>query len=358
MTDPLRSIATWILATTVAATAATATATDTRADSTDPDSSTENPRTPALSRDPHPWSLTLRYENDIFGGTDRFYTDGVSVSLLQAEARWVDGFANCLPWGMGTGRRSVGYDFGQMMITPGDKSLVIPDPRDRPYAGILFAGITLHIENANRYHGLKFFTGVVGPWSLAGETQREIHRWVNSEQSLGWDSQIHNEPIVNFVYEHRRRYTLLGQPRSWSAEALPTATAMLGNVFTQAQIGGQLRWGYNLPDNFGSTLLRGMGHLPSPRPDPDPNSRSPTFGIFLHGGVHGSLVLHNITLDGNTWKDSPSVEKNYLVPSAQVGGGISAARVLLDFSYIFRGREFERQDGSTEFGAFTVTYRF
>lgn len=316
---------------------------------------TNAPAPPAISAAPRQWSLTVRWENDMFAGTDRFYTDGASLSLLHTGGGWLDPVANWLPWS--AGHRSVGYDVGQIMVTSGNKLLPIPDPNDRPYAGLLEAGLSLHIDHDNRYHGWKFITGVVGPWSLAEETQRQVHRWVHSPQAQGWDYQLHNEPIFNLVYEHRRKYRLLGGARGLAAEALPTGTLMLGNMLTQAQLGGQLRLGHNLPDDFGTTLMRGMGHLPPPRRPADPQTE-PKLGVFLYGGLHGNLVLRNITLDGDTWRDSPSVEKELFVPAAEVGMAVPTRRFLLAFSYVFRGQEFKGQPDNSAFGAFTLTYRF
>ena len=50
----------------------------------------------------------------------------------------------------------------------------MPDPNDSPYAGILSFGLTLHVEKENSYHGLKFMTGVVGPWGI-GEGNAEYN---------------------------------------------------------------------------------------------------------------------------------------------------------------------------------------
>jgi hypothetical protein len=308
----------------------------------------------ALSDAPRQWSLSLRWENDTFGGSDRFYTDGVSFSLAHTGRSWLDPVADWLPWG--EGRRTVGYEFGQIMVTPSDTTLAVPDPNDRPYAGILYVGLSLHVERDNRYHGIKFITGVVGPWSLAEDTQKQVHRWVGADLPQGWDYQLHNEPIFNLVYEHRRKYRLLGTPHGLALEALPLGNVMLGNVLTQGQLGGQLRFGYNVPDDFGTTLMRGMVHLPPPRPPADP--AAPKWGVYFFGGGNINLVASNITLDGNTWRDSRSVDKEWFVPAAEVGMAASFRRFTAAFTYVFWGREFEGQEDYSEFGAFTVSYRF
>lgn len=119
------------------------------------------------------WSASLRWENDTFAGTDQFYTDGVGLAVSHTGPSWLDPVANRLPWG--EGRRTVSYDFAQAMFTPSDTDLNPPDPNDRPYAGILALGLTLHVEKPQAYHGLKFITGVVGPWSGAEQVQNAVH---------------------------------------------------------------------------------------------------------------------------------------------------------------------------------------
>src|SRR5512136_2861377 len=92
------------------------------------------------------WAASLRWENDTFGGTDRFYTDGFALGISHTGPSWMDPVANWLPWG--EGRRTVSYDFAQAMFTQSDKDLSPPDPNDRPYAGILALRLTLHVESA------------------------------------------------------------------------------------------------------------------------------------------------------------------------------------------------------------------
>jgi hypothetical protein len=303
---------------------------------------------------PPQWSVSVRWENDTFGGTDRFYTDGVSLSLARTGPLWLDPLANRLSWA--EGRRTIGYEFGQIMVTPSETMLTAPDPNDRPYAGILYVGLSLHVERDNQYNGLKLITGVVGPWSLAEETQKQVHRWVGADLPQGWGYQLHNEPILNLVCEHRRKYRLLGTPHGLAVEALPVANVMLGNVLTQAQLGGQFRFGHNIPDDFGTTLMRGMVHLPPPRPPAD--TTAPKWSVYLFGGINFNLVARDISLDGNTWKESRSVDKEWFVPAAEVGTAVSVHRLTTAFAYVFWGREFVGQSDYSEFGAFTVSYSF
>ncbi len=309
--------------------------------------------TNALTAPKRLWSASARWENDTFGGTDRWYTDGVSLGVAHTGPSWMDPLADWLPWG--EGRRTVSYDLAQVMVTPSDTARPNPAPDDRPYAGILSFGLTLHIEQSNSYHGLKFITGVVGPASLAKETQREVHRLIGNDLPQGWDYQLKNEPILNLAYEYRHRFQIAGRREAWSIEALPIGEGWLGNMLTQAGIGALLRAGYNVPDDFGPTLLRGLNYMPPPRRRQDSNS---DWGFSVYGGGVGNLVLRDITLDGNTFEDSRSVDKKLFVPMGGVGAAVGNRRFEASFTYVFWGEEFEGQKDYSKFGALMFRYFF
>jgi hypothetical protein len=308
-----------------------------------------------LTSEARQWSISLRWENDMFGFTDRYYTNGVSLSLAHSGPSWMDPLADLLPWGQG--HRTVSYDIAQSIVTPADKQRSVPDPNDRPYAGILSLSFTLHLDRSNSYHGLKLVTGVVGPWSLAAETQREVHRHGTSPEPQGWDYQLENEPILNLAYEYRRKFRLAGRCKGWAIEAIPSAGGWLGNLLTQGQFGGFLRAGYNLPNDFGLTLIRGMGHLPPANGLKNFKANS-NWGFSIYGVVLANLVLRDITLDGNTFTDSPRVDKNFFVPTAGFGMAIGNRHFQTSFTYLFWGKEFKGQQNGSKFGAITFSYLF
>jgi len=301
------------------------------------------------------WAASVRWENDAFGNTDKWYTDGVALGVSHTGPSWMDPVADWLPWGQG--RRTVGYELAQDMFTPSDTQRPVPDPNDRPYAGILAFGLTLYVERSNSFNGLKLVTGVVGPASLAEQTQDEVHRLGGWGQAQGWDYQLHNEPILDFAYEYRHKFRLLGQRDTGSVEALPVAGGWLGNMLTQGQIGGVLRAGYNVPDDFGPSLVRGMGFMPPPRNFEPAGSKS-EWGCSVYAGAFGNFVLRDITLDGNTFQDSPSVDKNFFVPAGGLGASIGNRRIQVSFSFVYWGKEFEGQKENSRFGSVAVSYFF
>jgi hypothetical protein len=312
---------------------------------------------PAPAPPARSWAVSLRWENDTFGDTDHFYTNGAGLAVSHTGPSWADPLFDLLPWR--DNRRTVSYALGQAMFTPDDTSRVIPDPTDRPYAGVLAFSLGLDADQPNRYDGLRLILGVVGPASGAEDVQKQVHRIISSDIPQGWDSQLHNEPLLNINYEHRRRFRLLGTPDGWSTEAIPIASVGLGNMLTQGQLAGVLRFGYRMPQTFGPTVLRGMTQVPPPRATP---SESTSFwrslGVGVHAGGGVNLVVRDVTLDGNLFSHSAHVASELFVPAAIVGVELGSGRFLATFSYVWLGKEFEGQREAAQFSALTVSYFF
>lgn len=298
-----------------------------------------------------PWSFTLRAENDLPVNSDRYYTNGVSLSFARCtadeDALWPRLLR--LPGLAEPGLLATGFDFGQVMVTPADTSLAVPDPRDRPYAGLLFLGASWQRLAENQYTALKLITGMVGPASLAEQTQKTVHRAIGVALPRGWDQQLRNEPIFNLVYERRWRSPAWGDRTGWGGDALAVGGFMLGNVLTQAYAQLQVRAGWRTPPDFGTSLIRGIGALP-------PARDHAAWGVHAFAGLGGLAVARNLTLDGNTFRDGPAVERRPLVPVAEAGLVVRGEGWQVAASWNAWGREFDAQARHAEFGALAFTY--
>lgn len=69
-------------------------------------------------------------------------------------------------------------------------------------------------------------------------------------------------------------------------------------------------------------------------------------------------VLYDITLDGNTFRDSHSVDKKALVGEAGLGLALTKGRWKFALARYYRSREFERQMEAPVFGSFTISRAF
>jgi lipid A 3-O-deacylase len=298
-----------------------------------------------------PWSFTVRAENDLPVNSDRYYTNGVSFSFARCtddrDALWPQVLR--LPGLDRPGLLSTGFDFGQIMVTPADIGRAVPDPRDRPYAGLLFVSASWQRLADDHYAALKLITGVVGPESFAEQTQKTVHRTIGAALPRGWDHQLRTEPILNAVYERRWRVHSWGHTDRWNGDALLVDGAMLGNVLTQAYAQLQVRAGWRTPRDFGTSLIRGMGALP-------PARDAARWGAHAFAGIGALAVARNIALDGNTFRSGQGVGHRPFVPAAEAGVVVRGRGWQLTTSWVVWGREFDAQPAAAKFGtvAFTV----
>jgi hypothetical protein len=78
----------------------------------------------------------------------------------------------------------------------------------------------------------------------------------------------------------------------------------------------------------------------------------------LFAGIEGRAMARNIFLDGNTFTDSPSVDKKTLVYDANVGVSLTYGKTQISYTLNWRSREFFAQDKSSLFGAISIGYKF
>lgn len=300
------------------------------------------------------WSFT--YENDLLAGTDRYYTSGFQFAWRSSSydpPAWLafltDRPSLIFPPG-GTPRW--GLAFGQNIFTPADTDRRNPDPLDRPYAGWLYGTINLTSYTAREYGSIELQVGVVGPSALGEQTQNNVHDFLNIDRAFGWNYQLKDEPGVNVILTRQWRFN---SDPVWDDIAIgfvPTVMASLGNVQTYAGAGLMVRFGNELEADFGPPRMR-----PSVAGSAfyQPDGR---WGWYVFGALEGRAVAQDIFLDGNTWRDSRSVEREPLVGDASAGVAIIMPFARLTIAYTARSREFETQRNSAQYGSASLSFRF
>jgi hypothetical protein len=292
--------------------------------------------------------LSAVFENDVFFRTDRDYTNGVAlfwVPFEESAPSWLLRMARWLPWFPEEGTVRQGYALGQNMYTPRDLSLADPPPDDRPYAGWLYFMRGVAVETGRQLDLFAIAAGVVGPASYAERTQKFIHKGVSGEDPQGWATQLRNEPGIYATYQRSWRelapVTFLGL----HFDVAPHLGGALGNVYTFANGGLTLRYGKDLPRDYGPPRVQ-PGVLGSVFFEP-----TDRFTAYLFASLEGRAVARNIFLDGNTFKDSRSVDKEPFIGDLQWGIVLTWHHYRLSFTDVFRTREFEAQSGSEHFGS-------
>jgi hypothetical protein len=322
---------------------------------------------PAAAQDkkddpPDPSSfVTLQFDNDFFGGNDRHFTNGMRAAYLSPEGAvplLIRKAGEVLPLFHASQNMRFSFSIGQNIYTPTDISQSDPPTDDRPYAGWLYTGFGLVSEDGVWQDKLELDVGMVGPYSLAQETQTEWHRVFGFQQPKGWKYQIKNEPGFALYYEKSRRslYELPLQGiipiENLGVDITPHVGLALGNVMTYGAAGFTARFGDDLPADFGPPKIR--PNLPGS----DFFQPNDSFGWYLFGGLEGRVVARNIFLDGNTFQSSRSVDKNPVVADFQAGAAITFWRARISYTHIWRTPEYISQDAFDNFGSVALSMRF
>jgi len=312
----------------------------------------------------------LYLENDIFAGTDRHYTNATRLTWLSSDLTEYDEDTRLPRWGLPLLRklplinrpgfqRNVGLSLGQNIYTPEDISRRDLIKDDRPYAGWTYLSLTFHVKNTVKLDVFEVTLGIVGPSSLAKETQKIIHGWLESKDPKGWDHQLRNEPGLIIGWQRNWRLFAKGMGKGWGFDFIPHIGGAVGNIATFANIGGEIRLGYNLPLDFGTSFIRSGSGIEAPVDNKDPRLRGQeNLGFHLFADVDGRFVARNIFLDGNTWKESHSVDRKRLVADMAAGIAILYKRLKISYAHVYRTKEFDGQDQSQLFGSVTLAITF
>jgi lipid A 3-O-deacylase len=314
--------------------------------------------------------FTLHWENDAFARTDRDYSNGLKLTWSTAfsaksdETRnlpgWIYGIADRLPdIKDSAAHRALSLSMGQNIYTPEDTDSRDLIEEDRPYAGFTYIGLGFQARKNARLDVWELDAGIVGPLSQAEETQNSIHRIRGSDQALGWDHQLKNELGLDVIRETKWRIWARHFGGRFSVDLIPHLGWRLGNIAIYANTGGELRFGWELPQNFGTCPIRPGCNIGDPQVDgAEKSSGSTVFGVQAFLAADGRYVLHDIFLDGNTFTDSHSVDKKPLVADLMAGIGVQSGRLRMTYAYVYRTPEFEEREEPLLFGAVTLSWSY
>ncbi len=314
-------------------------------------------------------TITVRMDNDLFGGShqDQGYSNGLQVAVVSPGVQdhvadscprqrpgWPNGFLDLFQLD-GYDQRQMVVSLSHLLYTPSDNRRADLVKEDRPYVGVLLAsvGYSARKENSLRANHLRF--GIIGPAAGGREVQDASHTLMGIERFNGWSNQLHNEPVFQWIHERMHRRAITGADNSASLfdqDLVGHWGGALGSFGTYANAGLEWRIGWRLPDDFGSAVWRPAGEgIASIRNKP---SGQPWRGHFF-AGLDAKWVVRDITLDGNTFGSSHSVEKKPLVAEMAIGVVISRGMWKFAFTRYSRSREFHGQRERPVFAGFAVS---
>lgn len=299
--------------------------------------------------------LTFTFENDLFSGQDANYTNGALISYFDTKfevPKHVENILKNTPIFQINDMTSVTYSLGHNLYTPADITTKTPDPADRPYAAFLYGSMQLSTISGDHINNLELTAGIVGPSALGEPIQEEVHSLVDTRDPSGWDHQLKDEPALMLSYQRLwpEKYAL--NLNDYHLRVTPNWGITLGNVYTYAAIGSTFQF---VPEKYKwqSTPLRVKPSIPGNGYFHIPEN---AFSWSLFGGFEGRAIARNIFLDGNSYKDSPSVQKKTFVSDANAGVNFTFGRIQTSFTINWRSREFNNGKSAT-FGALSLGYR-
>ncbi|MGR8921825.1 MAG: lipid A deacylase LpxR family protein [Gammaproteobacteria bacterium] len=328
--------------------------------------------------DAGPSTFTLMFENDLFGDSDRQYTNGLKATLMSPDLKRLECSSAVPAWlrralgGINGLERvfisdparefNVGVGLGQMMFTPDDTQRTDLVIDDRPYAGWFYGALTLVSKDDEVADTLEIQLGIIGPDSLAEDAQKFVHDIRDLPLPRGWDNQLDNEPGLLVYYERKWRFwgcragaadCVRRDGFAW--DSIWHGGIALGNVTDYLALGGELRVGWNLPNDFGTSLIRPGGDASAPNAA-GATTRRP--GAYVFAAFSGRAVARDIFLDGNTFSDSHDVDKKHFVGDLVLGASAYYGPLKLSYAQVFRTREFDGQDRRHNFGSLSVSLSF
>jgi lipid A 3-O-deacylase len=311
--------------------------------------------------------FSITEENDLWSDPwgshqDRHYTHGIKLAYIGGDrdmtnlTSWVNPL---FFWGHQPLPGNFGFVAGQSMYTPEDILETKPILTDRPYAGWLYGGLVYQRRNEHSAHyatmeNFELNIGIVGPDSEADDTQILIHTWEFPDDiPAGWGNQLHDE--AGFLLKYARLWRF--SPTDTTArfvDVLPRVGLEVGNVAVIATAGMAVRLGWNLPPDFGVPTIESPVSV-----NGGMNAHTPLFSCYVFVGADGSYVAHDITLDGNTFCSSQSVEKYNWVGQVSWGCAVGLGRhIELSYTHINRSQQFFGQQRTDVFGSLNVKIMF
>ncbi|PZP38533.1 MAG: DUF2219 domain-containing protein [Pseudomonas fluorescens] len=307
--------------------------------------------------------VTLTSENDkFFGNSDRHYTNGAQINYTKIHDKpegWVNWVGEKLPFLDIEGPVATSYSIGQQIFTPDHAERPFAQPGDQPFSGFLYGKVGFTNFKPEHTDTYELTLGMVGPSAQGEYVQKTYHEAFDYYKPLGWDYyQLNDEPIVNLSFLRRHpgvaayEGTTFGQ--DWFVDATPHYGFAVGNAYDYANVGGVVRFGPASARNMDVPGMTVPGQGGTAYFAKTPN----WFDWYLFAGVDGRLVARNIFLDGNTWQNSPHVDKEILVGNLTTGLAIVTGDFKTSLTVNQETKTFKTQGANDVYGAINVSYRF
>lgn len=300
------------------------------------------------------------FENDTYTQTDNGYTGGGRVSFLYFIPKEDYFIYDVFFLDFGETNSYFTFALTNQIFTPTDidEAGLIVD--DRPYAGWSYFEAGIHKSSKKNLRSLSLQVGTIGSVTHSEGIQNGLHEIIGSDYVAGWDNQLSNEVGVNLKYTHKWIYERTSID---DIEILfvPFISTEVGNIAINATGGASWRFGYNIPKDFGVSSID-IGADPGiPIYDEYKEYKSftkSTWNFSFTLLAAGSVIGRDIFLDGNTFRDSHSVEKEDFVYYYGFGLTTRYKNFVFDFIEIYNSKRFKKETQGHGVGTMVFSWLF
>lgn len=190
---------------------------------------------------------------------------------------------------------------------------------------------------------------MVGPSALGEQVQNNVHDLIGKIRAQGWAHGLRDEPTLQLSYQKRLKVF-----RSESFDAIAYYGAGLGNVLVGLNSGGIVRYGYNLPDDFGPSRPSSSDGDSFVTPvNKDSTSKK---SLYVFAGARANAVARSIFLDGNSFTGSHRVRRYPFNFDYEFGAGAQVIPFAVVWRFVTRSPEFEEHSKFVAFASLNLVY--
>lgn len=290
--------------------------------------------------------IRLQYDNDFFSATDRYYTQGIQLSIIHPVVKYSP-FSYALIRLNKNASNYYGLNIEQDCFTPKSIRYDTLNYLERPFGAIFFVSHTLNSLNSEKKMALQtqLDLGVIGPCARCEDEQKAIHRALLNIQPLGWENQLQTNYIINYNAKFEK-----GLFNKKHREIIGQASVRLGTLYSDASVGVMGRMGFFSP--YFSNL--GM----------DKYSKHSKSNFQFYGFLKGNVkaVAYNATLQGGLFNDKSiyTISDNRLtrvVIDGMAGIFLTYKRIGLEYSKFYLSPDFKK-GLEHHWGRCVITYCF
>jgi hypothetical protein len=234
----------------------------------------------------------LNYENDFFSATDIYYTQGISIEIVNTGFKKYFLYKLLLHPAGNYSRQGIALEHNGYTPTSIGSDTILKN--DRPFAAcILLKAFQISIDPVKSKRTSSVLSaGIIGQAALGAEMQTGIHRLLNNVRPHGWPNQIHNDAILNYQIDYEKQVYNYGKISSIDLDAVAKAGTL------------------NDKAGMGSTIIAGYFD--------DPFKNRPAskkhFRIYAYEHFLINLVGYDATMQGGLFdKNSP-----YTIPASNI----------------------------------------